>query len=191
MKNWESLNAYQRKLAEGNMSLVGEVIYFNINTCGNIPGLGYDDVYQEGCLWLCHAAATYIAETANFKTYARKVIKNGLVSYCKRMQAKQSKIVYLDDPMDDRLAALSWRATIPAKQEWLNSEERADIRMLLDSRPYGGAAHDGIKALQLIIDGLSISEIAAIYGVKPKRVMMWVLRVTTKLKQDKRFTDVI
>ena len=59
----------------------------------------YDDLFQEGCVALCHAAASYHGGTS-FKTYAITVIRNHLIDCC-RKQTNWRKYISeqsLDDP---------------------------------------------------------------------------------------------
>jgi DNA-directed RNA polymerase specialized sigma subunit len=75
----------QQTLVEKNLSIVHWVIVNNIHVNPGICGLEYGDLFQEGCLWLCKAAFTYHAGQAQFSTYAKKVVKNGLLSYCRKI----------------------------------------------------------------------------------------------------------
>lgn len=61
------------------MSVVRRTIRRSIDTNEGVCGMGYEDLYQEGCVALCHAAATYNARAgAQFSTYAETVIRNRL-----------------------------------------------------------------------------------------------------------------
>ena len=52
----------------------------------------YGDLFQEGCLWLCKAAATYKNDgRAQFSTYAKTVVKNGLLSYCRTISNRRKR----------------------------------------------------------------------------------------------------
>ena len=53
------LTREQQELVENNLSLVYWVIMESIHVNETIYGFGYEDLYQEGCIWLCHAATTY------------------------------------------------------------------------------------------------------------------------------------
>ena len=56
MKRDIPLTREQRALVENNLSLVYWVIMESIHVNETIYGFGYEDLYQEGCIWLCHAA---------------------------------------------------------------------------------------------------------------------------------------
>ena len=85
MKQNFKLTKDQQTLVEKNLSIVHWVIVNNIHVNPGICGLEYGDLFQEGCLWLCKAAFTYHAGQAQFSTYAKKVVKNGLLSYCRKI----------------------------------------------------------------------------------------------------------
>ena len=63
------------------------------------------DRFQEGCLWLCKAAFTYHAGQAQFSTYAKKVVKNGLLSYCRKICSQGRHISRLSIGDQGELAA--------------------------------------------------------------------------------------
>ena len=72
MKKKIRLTTEQKKLVERHLSIVYWIIRENISVNGSVYGFEYDDLYQEGCLWLCHAAISYNAELAKFPTFAKK-----------------------------------------------------------------------------------------------------------------------
>jgi len=95
MKNF-SLNADQKILVEKNLSVVRFAIHKNIIVNDNLYGFEYDDLYQEGCIWLCKAALSYNeSRDVKFATYAEKVVTNGLRTYCRLMCGKQKHHVSL------------------------------------------------------------------------------------------------
>ena len=59
MKCVKRLTADQQRLAEENLTIVERVLRFDINANPCVAGLGYEDLYQEGCVWLCNAALTF------------------------------------------------------------------------------------------------------------------------------------
>ena len=79
-----SLTKQQQELVAQNLPVVHWVICDYIHVNPTICGLEYSDLFQEGCVWLCKAAATYKDDgRAQFTTYAKTVVKNGLLSYCR------------------------------------------------------------------------------------------------------------
>ena len=56
MKCVKRLTADQQRLAEENLTIVERVLRFDINANPCVAGLGYEDLYQEGCVrGLCRA----------------------------------------------------------------------------------------------------------------------------------------
>ena len=78
MKFDHPLTREQQHLVEQNISLIHWTIWKYIDVKEEICGLAYDDLHQEGALALCYAAATYLPNGAQFKTYAITVIHNHL-----------------------------------------------------------------------------------------------------------------
>ena len=81
MKCVKRLTADQQRLVEENLTIVERVLRFDINANPCVAGLGYEDLYQEGCVWLCNAALTFDPARGSFASYARRVVQNGL-SFC-------------------------------------------------------------------------------------------------------------
>ena len=90
------LTSEQQLLVENNLSVVHWVIVNSIHVNPCIYGMSYEDLFQEGCIWLCRAAVTYNAAKALFSTYAKKVVRNGLISYCRRQCDKEKHYVHLE-----------------------------------------------------------------------------------------------
>ena len=105
MKQNFKLTKDQQTLVEKNLSIVHWVIVNNIHVNPGICGLEYGDLFQEGCLWLCKAAFTYHAGQAQFSTYAKKVVKNGLLSYCRKICSQGRHISRLSIGDQGELAA--------------------------------------------------------------------------------------
>lgn len=58
MKFRQPLTSEQQELVEQHTPLIRWTIWKYIDIKETICGLGYDDLYQEGALALCYAAAT-------------------------------------------------------------------------------------------------------------------------------------
>lgn len=81
---------------EEYLHLVDTVISLYITQRIDIADMEYADLYQTGCLALCHAAATYDPEReASFSTYASVVIRNRLYDYCRHVNHVHSQLLYL------------------------------------------------------------------------------------------------
>ena len=191
MKRDIPLTREQRELVENNLSLVYWVIMESIHVNETIYGFGYEDLYQEGCIWLCHAAATYDPVRSRFPTYAKRIVRNGLLSYCRLMCARQrhfSPLVideYGDFAVDGALL-----------QQTDNFNARISIIETLDlltsvEKNYQGVARLGIKALKLKIGGMSTFDIAQLYDVPSSHVSAWISRAACKLRNNRKFLSSI
>lgn len=177
----------QQELVVSHLSIVQWVIREHICINENVYGYGYDDLFQEGCIWLCHAAMTYDVALAQFGTYAKTVVRNGLFSYCRQLRLRQNRFTYLSEGEYGEIYADSNPVTASDTfEQQLSLMETVD---LLESRVshYNGVARLGIKALELKIKGLSVTEIARLYNVPASHVGAWITRSTEKLKNDPVF----
>jgi RNA polymerase sigma factor (sigma-70 family) len=183
------LTPEQQYLVEANLSVVYWVIVENIHVNRTIFGLAYEDLYQEGCIWLCKAALTYDASLSLFPTYAKKVVRNGLISYCRRQCSKEKHFVHLEIGDNGELLPGELDSSIiDSSATHIFFLETLD---LLESRKteYRGVALLGIEAMALKIRGYSITEIAALYDVPPSHVGAWISRSAQKLRNDPAFLE--
>ncbi|MCI8471768.1 MAG: sigma-70 family RNA polymerase sigma factor [Clostridiales bacterium] len=188
MKNF-SLNADQKILVEKNLSVVRFAIHKNIIVNDNLYGFEYDDLYQEGCIWLCKAALSYNeSRDVKFATYAEKVVTNGLRTYCRLMCGKQKHHISLPVQTDPDTDDFSLEQ-IPADDPLDKIFEEQDILLLLQNckRQYTGTARLGIEAIEWKVKGFSGTEIARMYNVKPNLVGAWISRAAARLKQNESF----
>ena len=91
------LTAEQQFLVENSLEFVHWTIAHLISRMDD--RMEYDDLFQEGCVALCHAAASYHGGTS-FKTYAITVIRNHLIDCCRKQTSWRKYISEqsLDDP---------------------------------------------------------------------------------------------
>ena len=172
----------QQMLVMNNLNVVDGVVKYSIHVNENIYGLGYDDLYQEGCLWLCRAAVTYDAERAQFPTYAKTVVRNGLISYCRQMYKKHSKCVSLSlDEYGETV--VSYQSCAVDFEKQTSMIETVDM-LERKSMEYNGVAKKGTEALILKLKGVGTKEIAAYYSAPASHVSAWVSRANMKLKKD-------
>jgi len=167
------LNSGEQTLVSDHLFIVADVVRYHIRVNENVQGLGYDDLYQEGCMALCRAALTFDG-SVQFITYAQIVVKNRLIDHCRQalrrhrhtasLEASDDMPATDDHPQADALAALA----------------RAKLR-------YAGVALKGMEAMELKLKGYSGPEIAALYGAKPNEVGAWISRARQKLLRDKEF----
>lgn len=177
----------QKELVEKNLLVVHWVILQNIHIHESIYGLGYDDLYQEGCIWLCHAAVTYEEKYALFSTYAKTVVRNGLFSYCRQLYAKEGHSSHLSlSEYEEYISDGIVSAATDTVEKQISLLETLDL-LETSKGAYQGVARLGIEALELQIKGFNISDIAKLYDVPPSHVGAWISRSAQKLKKDKNF----
>ncbi len=175
------LTAEQQVLVINHMNVVEGVVKYSINVNENICGLGYDDLFQEGCLWLCRAAVTYDSERTKFATYAKTVVRNGLISYCRQMYAKHSKCCSMD--LEEYEDVLSFERAKSEFESKLSLIETVDM-LERQAKEYTGVAQKGTNALILKIHGVSTTDIATNYAAPVSHVSAWISRAGKKLKDD-------
>ncbi|MDE6261166.1 MAG: sigma-70 family RNA polymerase sigma factor [Oscillospiraceae bacterium] len=181
------LTPEQQILVQDNLSVIGKTINLFIYPDEDVEGLGQDDLYQEGAMALCKAAATYDGVSAQFSTYATTVIRNHLYNCCKKANTRQRKLpsVSLDiDCSDEDQPPPFLEPSVPDGIDDLL--ERMDTAELLADckRRYSGVARLGVEAMELQIRGLSGASIARMYRTTPNNVGAWVSRAKAKLRKD-------
>lgn len=189
MEKQLTLTQEQQKLVEHFLSVVDWVILDHIRINPHVCGLGYHDVYQEGCLHLCRAAATYTGHADGFGAYARAVVRNGLISYCREISRQANCLLF--PSCQEESGADYLRATDQPTLEQSVLSQITDERALAALRKarleYTGVVRLGIEALELKVKGMSGQEIAAKYGVKPNLVGAWISRAAQRLRRNREF----
>lgn len=178
------LTSEQISLVEENISVIDTVIFSRIIYDNNSYGLEYDDIFQEGALLLCKAAMKYDNQkNCSFKAFAYIVIWNGLISYCKKINKKKKDYIKYTEGLKATDITLSYDA--------FQKEKIIEIEVLLFlenlKKQYSGTVALGIEALIWKVKGLTGSEIADKYNVKPNLVGAWISRALKKLRQNSVF----
>lgn len=147
MKCVKRLTADQQRLVEENLTIVERVLRFDINANPCVAGLGYEDLYQEGCVWLCNAALTFDPARGSFASYARRVVQNGLIGYCRNVLSKYQHTVLLGDLEPAVLTALE-------VQNAISSHTKCETPLLLVAAEsqYSGVTRKGIHVLDKLYD---------------------------------------
>lgn len=192
MKKDIRLTPAQRVLVETHLSVVRWVIFHHITVNETIYGFSYEDLFQEGCVWLCRAAASYDPALTEFSTFSRTVVRNGLLDYCRRMCRKQKRQCAIEVGERGELLA-DGRRLAEQSDDFDARVSHLEVASLLEQmkKQYQGVALLGIEALELKIKGLSITDIAGLYGVKPSHVGAWISRATEKLRENKNFLSAL
>lgn len=177
----------QSALVEDNLAVIDKVISRYIHVNEGVCGLGRDDLYQEGAMALCKAAATYDGISAQFGTYATTVIRNHLLNHCKSVNASQRNLpafsLDVGGSEDDRPPPCPEPSVPDGVDELLGRLDVADF--LADcKRRYSGVARLGVEALEWKVKGLTGADIARLYGAKPNQVGAWISRATQKIRKD-------
>ena len=182
MKYVKRLTAAQQRLVEENLAVVERVLRFDVRANPCIAGLGYEDLYQEGCVWLCNAALTFDPARGSFTPYARRVIQNGLVGYCRNVLSKHQRTVSLSDLEPAVLAALE-------TQNAASSHTKCETPLLLATAESqcNGIVRKGVHALALQVSGIPLTAVAARMSAPPNHVSAWISRAVHKLRNDKSF----
>ena len=183
------LTQNQQDLVCRHVGLVDTVIHFKIRRDLNNPDYCYDDLYQCGCIGLCKAAARHDPKggAASFETYAKRAIHNEIVDYCRSIN-RHGRVDCLDNtpPVAD------------AQAEDFVRQAEADVdlqrtleQLRLAKARYTGTALKGVISMELKLMGLSGSEIAALYRVRPNHVSAWIARARSKLRADGEFAALV
>ena len=146
-----SLTEQQQELVARNLFIVHWVICDYIHVNPTICGMEYGDLFQEGCLWLCKAASTYKNDgRAQFSTYAKTVVKNGLLSYCRAICNRKKKFSRLIIGEHGELAA-DGEALESRPDAFDTQVSLIETLSLLDAckKDYDGVTRLGIEALAL------------------------------------------
>ena len=190
MKPIPELTVPQQKLVETHLDVVHKTIYREITVNENIVGFEYDDLFQEGCLWLCKAAVSYDVEKGiPFGSFARRVVSNGLKTYCRLMCGKQRRLVTIPIHSDPEHPGLAMDQ-FPGTENWEDIFSMIDVLLLLETlkQQYRGTTRLGIEAISWKVKGYTGSQIARMYGVTPNFVGAWISRAVRKLKQNRMFS---
>ena len=182
MKCVKRLTADQQRLVEENLTIVERVLRFDINANPCVAGLGYEDLYQEGCIWLCNAALTFDPARGSFAFYARRVVQNGLVSYCRSLMGKQSRMVSLDEMESAALAALEVQHSVS-----YGTECETPLLLAAAESQYSGITRKGVHALALKVSGMPLTAVAVRMSAPPNHVSAWISRAVCKLRNNESF----
>ena len=185
MKKDFVLSPCQQAMVESHLYIVRDILRFRIRANESSTGLGYDDLYQEGSLWLCWAAYSYAENTASFATYAKKVVTNGLLSYCREVRNHNKHFTHLEIGENGVLV-------LPSSESGSSFQSEIDLLEIIDllksaETSYHGVAKLGIQSLTDRVQGIGVIEIADSYQVPPSHVGAWISRASSKLRQDESF----
>lgn len=178
------MNIQEQRLVEDHLYLVRNIVLSTMCINEAIQGLGYDDLYQTGCEALCYAAMRYRKDRgASFATFADVVIKNKLISHCRKITRIQAPIYYLDSPLAEG-SELTFADTLQDENNHSLSDAETFFLLSVAEKQLSGVSQRGMEALRLKYMGHTGVEIARYYGVRPNHVAAWISRAISKLRTD-------
>lgn len=186
-RNEQKLTPAQQELVEANLSAVTWAIRESITVNEHIPGMGWDDLFGEGCVWLCRAAQSFDPARAQFSTYAKRVVRNGLISYCRGLNGRERHTARLVVDENGDLPESFLLSDAPDDLEARIAEKEVLELLHFRAAAYSGVARLGVEALCLKVKGMSITEIAKRCDVPPSHVGAWISRAVQKLRRDEKF----
>ncbi len=188
VKNQQPLNQEQQALVETHLWVARRVVLNSIHVNETIYGFGYEDLYQEGCILLCKAAVSYDKEVASFTAYAKKVVRNGLISYCRIMCGHQKHFQYLETGEQGELM-VNGEVLLGQTDQIAEHIKEMELLELLErcKEYYAGITLLGIEAIAWKLRGLELKDIADIYQVPSTHVGAWISRAAAKLRNSKQF----
>ena len=152
-----TLNDLQRQRVEDHLALVEQVLRRSIKTNETVDGMGYDDLYQEGCIALCRASVSYREEMGAFPAYARTVIRNYLLDRCREIQSARKNLPLVSL---DAFAEMGVPEPVsPFHTEDLISDVSSSTLLSHFKNRYHGTARLGIEAMELRVRGYSCADI--------------------------------
>lgn len=170
----------EKQIVEDHLYLIPKMIFSTVRLNETVQGLGFDDLYQEGCVALCRAAHTYTGRAA-FSTYAGTVIRNHLISCCRSAVIRNLH----ESPPEDWEA---WQASLRALPDRMESSVAETIQFLLQAKKgCTKPERQGIEALCRKIAGYSCSEIGQALGISRDLVNKQMSCARKKLKSDPEF----
>lgn len=173
------LTVEQKNLVEEYLNIVPYIVNKYINLNGDVD-MQYDDLIQEGNLALCKAASKYDG-TVKFNTFAEVIIKNNLLSYCKK---SNKKIKTVDLPTGNTIEEI---LVDPEEMtdKFFNSENLKIIKNV--KKEYSGIVLKGIEAIELKMQGYAGADIAKFYDVKPNYISAWIAKAKHELMANENF----
>ncbi len=190
MKYDFTLTDQQRDLVGQHLELVHKTIRRCIEANEDVCGMGYEDLYQEGSIALCWAAATYDGVSARFSTYASTLIRNHLLDQCKAVSVRQKHSCPLpirSDCCDDEHTHSVPEPSVADKTDDLIGQLDISDLLAYCKNKYTGIARLGVEALELKVNGFSGADIVRLYHTEPNHVGAWISRAKQKVKADAAF----
>ena len=183
------LSDSQQEMVAQHIPLVTEVIRKRIRLNEKIYGLGYEELLQEGSIYLCQAVISYDPARADFPAFAKKVIYNGLICHIRKVYRYESRnLPFICNEKGEMFQAVSEEA-----DDVYIYAQTVEVLDLLSyyAQQYTGVTKRGIEAIEKLVQGQTITEIARNQNVPPSHVGAWVSRAKKVLRGNKEFMSTI
>lgn len=172
----------QCALTESNLDLVDKVIRRYIHPNDAIPGMSYEDLYQEGGFALCRAAMRYDGRVS-FSTFAGTLIRNHLIDVCRSSTARYAH----EGPADNLEVLRDKLENIRGPDRMAETDFSAmDAKTLIDhaKAECTPLEKEGIDALWLKMWRFSTAEIGKTLGLTENQVGKRLSKARKILRQD-------
>ncbi len=162
----------QKTKVENNLGLVGKVIKDKVRG-PELSGLGYDDLFQIGCIGLCKAAATDKGGSC-FSTYAYRLIWHEICDALIRATRQSAKLVPMEEIFPE------------AESGYVDPTAASELKAAVAASEAGACltVQKGIRCLYLMDAGYSCREIGEELGVPANVVTAWISKARKHLKAD-------
>lgn len=156
------------------------------------PFMSYDDFFQVGSFALMRAADTYNGSIA-FEGYARKCVRNALISYARKYSINENtnNTFSLDATIEEYEGQIHLHDIVASKLGEFYREhlECVDLMIRLASK-YDGVAQKGIYVILFRYFGYSDSQIASLFGIKKQNhIRAWAARAKSYLINNQTVVD--
>ena len=127
-----------------------------------------------------------IAKTSNagigIDVEPQDALYDGLVSYCRNLTGKQSRMISLAEMEPTALAALEVQHSAP-----FDIECETPLLLAAAESQYSGVTRKGVHALALQVSGIPLTAVATRMSAPPNHVSAWISRAVHKLRNDESF----
>lgn len=167
-------------MVEKNMGLVHDAIKHYVDSASIRGILSYEDLYQIGIIGLMAAVENFdVAKGVEFSTYAETAVRNHLYNACAKEMRFYKRNLQYEAEITNESDLTSYSEDFG---ELTSSVKQAFDEIKNNSKPW---TVKGIKALELVIDGYSYSEIAKIMDTTPENIKSLIHRTRKVLKEEK------
>lgn len=182
----DTLTPTQQQLVSEHLDLVEKVIRKYISLKDDKRDMEWGDLYQTGCLALCHAALKYDMSKP-FAAYACRSIRNSLYDYCEKANLQPSRS--LNEPVyedNQQLTIHDVLADYSTDEDLHEQYQRLETFQYLKKQQQNssGVVQKGIYCLMKKSQGYTSADLSQHFGVKANLVRAWMSLAAKELRQD-------